>query len=54
MKFSRIFLSISISLIMITMPSCTKKISSPNEQTIYYRITDEPVTLDPQIANDDP
>lgn len=53
MKFSRIFLSISISLVMIIIPSCTKKISSPNEQTIYYRVTDEPVTLDPQIANDD-
>ena len=52
MKFSKIFLSISISLVMIVIPSCTKKISSPNEQTIYYRISDEPVTLDPQIAND--
>ena len=39
---------------MMIFPSCQKKSVSPSEQTIYYRVTDEPVTLDPQIADDNP
>ena len=54
MRFSKILAVIFLSGIILIMPSCKRQNLSPNEQTIYYRVTDEPVTLDPQIADDAP
>lgn len=42
------FLCISITI----LPSCSENNVSPDRQTIYYSISAEPVTLDPQIADD--
>ena len=54
MGYSKIFTVIILCVSVSVFPSCQRKNVSPTEQTIYYRVTDEPVTLDPQIADDDP
>ena len=41
-----------LSVCVAVLPSCSEKNISPYEQTIYYSIESEPVTLDPQIADD--
>ena len=43
---------IMISLIVMLSCACSHEPESPEDQLIYYNISSEPFTLDPQIAND--
>ena len=54
MGYLKIFTVIVLCVSTAVFSSCQRKNISPSEQTIYYRVTDEPVTLDPQIADDNP
>ena len=54
MGYLKIFTMIVLCVSTAVFSSCQRKNISPSEQTIYYRVTDEPVTLDPQIADDNP
>ena len=40
-------------LMVLSMTACSGEEDIPANQIINYHITEEPVTLDPQIANDD-
>lgn len=50
--FKKILCLILTVCIIIMLPSCKKDKETPEDQLIYYYIDNEPVTLDPQIAND--
>lgn len=54
MKFLKVIAITLICISVLMFSSCKNNVSEPSEQTIYYSVTDEPVTLDPQIANDAP
>ena len=54
MRFLKVLAVMGICVSIAVMPSCSGQDTSPYEQTIYYSVSSEPVTLDPQIANDDP
>ena len=54
MRCSKIFIVLLVMCVSTAfLTSCSGKSSSPYEQIIYYSVESEPVTLDPQIANDD-
>ena len=53
-RFLKVLAVMGICVSIAVMPSCSGQDTSPYEQTIYYSVSSEPVTLDPQIANDDP
>lgn len=39
-------------ILLLVFPSCSSDGDNPHDKIIYYNIENEPVTLDPQIAND--
>ncbi|MGN0538198.1 MAG: peptide ABC transporter substrate-binding protein [Acutalibacteraceae bacterium] len=52
MKFKKIFCLVLCMIFLCCCTACRSNEDSPYDQTIYYNIESEPVTLDPQIAND--
>ncbi len=53
MKYFKKILCIMLSLcLVISVCACNRETEPPEEQIIYYNTDIEPVTLDPQIAND--
>lgn len=52
MKYTKTILSLILAVLCLTLCACGKDPEGPEDQIIYYNIDSEPVTLDPQIAND--
>lgn len=52
MKLKKTFCLVLCTIFICGGTSCRSHEYSPYDQTIYYNIESEPITLDPQIAND--
>ena len=52
MKYTKHIICLMLALLCLTLCACGKEPEGPEDQIIYYNIDSEPVTLDPQIAND--
>ncbi len=52
MKKRKILMSVFLVILCLTFSACSKEPEGPEDQLIYYNIDSEPITLDPQIAND--
>ena len=48
----RILCFVMSVMMIVSLASCSEKEEQPEDMIIHYNITVEPVTLDPQIAND--
>lgn len=52
MKPLKTALCLTLCLLLLVPCGCRKKSSAPQDATIYYNLTHEPDSLDPQIADD--
>ncbi len=52
MSFKKAFCLILGIIFLLSCTACRSNENFPYNQTIYYNIENEPVTLDPQVAND--
>ena len=52
MKKRKILMSVFLVILCLTFSACSKEPEGPEDQLIYYNMDSEPITLDPQIAND--
>ena len=52
MRCSKLLTALVMCVLTVSLTSCGGKNASPYEQIIYYSVESEPVTLDPQIADD--
>lgn len=52
LKYTKRILGLFMAVLCLMLCACGKEPEGPEDQLIYYNIDSEPVTLDPQIAND--
>ena len=48
----KLFCIILSLMLLVSVCACDRDTETPEDQIIYYNTDSEPVTLDPQIAND--
>lgn len=51
-RIKKLFCLILVCVIAVSLCSCSDSDNDPENQIIYYNIDNEPITLDPQIADD--